>query len=188
MRFLTGNTHPDHDTICKFRRENFDAFSEAFVRVLELAKELKLLKLGSVAIDGTHIKANSSIDQNVTYERANEIREQLQQDVVELLELAETADKNDEDNQKLPKEIARREKLISKMDRAIDKLKERAAVRDVKAQAEYEEKLKERQRKEEETGKKPGGRAPQPPKTGPENSEVQANLTDPDARIMRKNT
>ena len=74
------------------------------------------------------------------------------------------------------------------MDRAIDKLKERAAVRDVKAQAEYEEKLKERQRKEEETGKKPGGRAPQPPKTVPENSEVQANLTDPDARIMRKNT
>lgn len=74
------------------------------------------------------------------------------------------------------------------MDRAIDKLKERAAVRDVKAQAEYEEKLKKRERKAEETGKKPGERAPQPPKTGPENSEIQANLTDPDARIMRKNT
>ena len=187
VRYLTGNTHPDHDTICKFRRENFTAFSKAFVSVLELAKELKLLKLGNVAIDGTHIKANASIDQNVTYERANEIREQLQQDVAELLEQAETADKSDEDNQKLPKEIARREKLISKMDRAIDELKQRAAVRDAKAQAKYEEKVKERQRKEDETGKKPGGPKPKPPKAGPENSNEQANLTDPDARIMRKN-
>jgi transposase len=187
VRFLTGNTHPDHDTICKFRRENFDAFSKAFVSVLERAQELKLLKLGDVAIDGTHIKANASIDQNVTYERALEIREQLELDVAELLEKAETADKTDEDHQKLPKEIARREKLISKMDRAIDELKQRAAVRDAKAQAEYEEKLKKRERKAEETGKKPGERAPQPPKTGPENSEIQANLTDPDARIMRKN-
>ncbi|MCH1502631.1 MAG: transposase, partial [Verrucomicrobiales bacterium] len=57
VRFLTGNTHPDHDTVCKFRRENFDAFNNAFVSVLELAQELKLLKLGDVAIDGTHIKA-----------------------------------------------------------------------------------------------------------------------------------
>lgn len=187
VRFLAGNTHPDHDTICKFRRENLEVFSSAFVSVLELAKELKLLKLGDVAFDGTHIKANASIDQNVTYERALEIRKQLELDVAELLEKAETADKNDEDNQKLPKEIARRGKLISKMDRAIEELNRRANERDAKAQAEYEEKIKERQRKEEQTGKKPGGRAPKPPKTGPENSEVQANLTDPDARIMRKN-
>lgn len=187
VRFLTGNTHPDHDTICKFRRENFAAFSQAFVSVLELAQELKLLKLGDVAIDGTHIKANASIDQNLTYERAVEIREQLEMDVAELLNKAESADQNDQDNQKLPEEIARREKLISKMDHAIEELTERAKVRDAKAQAEYEKKLEKRQRKEEETGKKPGGRAPEPPKTGPENSDVQANLTDPDARIMRKN-
>ena len=104
IRYLTGNTHPDHDTICKFRRENFNAFGQAFISVLELAKELKLLKLGTVAIDGTHIKANASIDQNVTCERAREIRVQLEQDVAEMLEQAETADKKDEDSQKLPVE------------------------------------------------------------------------------------
>ena len=187
VRYLTGNTHPDHDTICKFRRENLEAFSAAFVSVLELARELKLLKIGDVAVDGTHIKANASIDQNVTYERAIEIREQLQQDVAELLGQAESADKNDEDSQKLPKEIARREKLISKMDGAIEELKKRAAVQDAKAQAAYEEKLEKRKRKEEETGKKPGGKAPKPPETGPEKSGSQTNLTDPDARVMRKN-
>ena len=134
-----------------------------------------------------HIKANASIDQNATYERAQEIREQLEQDVAELLEQAETADKKDEDSQKLPKENARREKLIVKMDCAIKELEQRAAVRDAKAQARYEEKLKERQRKEQEPGKKPSGRSPKPPKTGAENSNEQAHLTDADARIMHKN-
>jgi len=187
VRYLTGNTHPDHDTICKFRRENLAAVSKSFVDVLELATELKLLKLGKISLDGTHIKASASIDQNVTYERACEIREQLQLDVKELMAKAEAADENDEEAQKLPKEIARREKLAEKMDRAIDELKERARQRDEKARAEYEEKLIERERKAKETGKKPGGRAPKPPKTGPENSTQQVNLTDADARIMRKN-
>ncbi len=187
VRYLTANHHPDHDTICKFRRENFVAVSKAFVDVLELATKLKLLKLGKISLDGTHIKASASIDQNVTYERACEIREQLKLDVKELMEQAERADENDEDGQKLPEEIARREKLAAKMDRAIEELKERAKRRDEKARAEFEKKLAERERKEKETGKKPAGVAPKPPKTGPENSDEQVNLTDPDARIMRKN-
>ncbi len=187
VRYLTGNTHPDHDTICKFRRENLAAVSKSFVEVLELASELKLLKLGKISLDGTHIKASASIDQNVTYERACEIREQLRLDVKELMAQAEAADENDEDAQKLPKEIARREKLAAKMDRATEELKERARKRDEKAQGEYEEKLAERSRKEKERGRKLGGRPPQAPKSGPENSNEQVNLNDPDARIMRKN-
>jgi len=46
VRFVTGNTHPDHDSICKFRRENFEAVSTAFLEVLKLAHELKFLKVG----------------------------------------------------------------------------------------------------------------------------------------------
>ena len=75
IRYLTAGTHPDHGTICKFRRDNLEAFRESFVDVLELARELKLLKLGNVSLDGTHLKANASIDQNVSYQRAVEIRE-----------------------------------------------------------------------------------------------------------------
>ncbi len=73
------------------------------------------------------------------------------------------------------------------MDHAIDELKERAKKRDEKARADFEKKLAERERKEKETGKKPAGAAPKPPKTGPENSNEQVNLSDSDARIMRKN-
>jgi len=42
-----SHTHPDHDTICAFRRHNLEAVTAAFVDVLELARELRLLKLGA---------------------------------------------------------------------------------------------------------------------------------------------
>ena len=140
IRYLCAGTHPDHDTICNFRRENLEAFRESFVDVLELARELKLLKLGNVSLDGTHIKANASIDQNVSYQRAVEIRDQLRLDIDELLAQAESADVVEEDNQKLPEEIARREKLASKMDRATEELEARARERQEKGDAKYEAK------------------------------------------------
>ena len=81
VRYLCADTHPDHDTICAFRRHNLEAFAAAFVEVLEMAHELKLLKVGCVSVDGTHIKASASKDKNVTYERATQLRRQLQLDV-----------------------------------------------------------------------------------------------------------
>jgi transposase len=49
VRFLTADTHPDHDTICTFRRENFEAVAEAFLQVLQLARTMGVLKVGTVA-------------------------------------------------------------------------------------------------------------------------------------------
>ena len=187
VRYLSAGAHPDHDTICKFRRENLEAFRESFVDVLELARELKLLKLGNVSLDGTHIKANASIDQNVSYQRAVEIREQLRLDIDELLAQAESADAEEEDGQKLPEEIARREKLASKMERAIEELEARARGRQEQAEAKYEAKKAERREKEKKTGKKCTGREPVQPAKKAEDSREQCNLSDPDARIMRKN-
>jgi len=187
VRFLTADTHPDHDTICKFRRENLHAFEAAFIDVLELATELKLLKLGNIALDGTHIKASASIDKNVTYERAVQLRKELQEEIGALLTHAETADQSDEDNQRLPEEIARREKLASKMDQAIEELKARAEKRQKNEKAKYNKKVKERKEKERRSGKKTKGREPKKPNVRPEDSSEQCNLTDKDARIMRKN-
>jgi len=52
VRFLTGDTHPDHDTICSFRRQNEKLIGKVFLRVLELARELKLLQVGTISVDG----------------------------------------------------------------------------------------------------------------------------------------
>ena len=61
VRYLAANTHPDHDTICKFRRENEAAIAETFLQVLLLARELKLLTVGTVSVDGTKLDANASL-------------------------------------------------------------------------------------------------------------------------------
>ena len=189
VRFLTADTHPDHDTICTFRRKNLPAVSKAFVEILQLAREMGLLKVGKVSTDGTHIKGSASINKNVTYKRAKEIREALQLDIDDLLKKAENADNNEIDDQKLPDEIARREKLTSKIDQAINGLKKRAQTHAEAEKKEYKKKIAEREKKQKESGKKPPG----PPLKVPRDAETIAmessesfNLTDPDTRVMRK--
>jgi len=189
VRYLSADTHPDHDTICKFRRENLSAISVAFVDILQLAREMGLLKLGKVSTDGTHIKASAAMAKNVNYKRANELKENLQQDIAALLKEAESADKADVDEQQLPAEIARREKLVSKMDEAIQGLKKRAEAKQQSAQTAYEKKMNAREVAEKQTGKKASGRKPQPPKEPEEiamESKDTYNSTDPDSRVMRK--
>ena len=181
VRYLCADHHPDHDTICTFRRRNFEAVAGAFVEVLELAREMKLLKLGCVSLDGTHLKASASKDKNVTYERAGQLREQLRLDVAGLLQQAEAADREDQDPQKLPEEIARREKLLEKMDQACAQLEARAEARAEAERADYERKVAARAAREGSAK----GPEPKPPKDTPEPDE-QINLTDPDAHLMRK--
>jgi transposase len=181
VRYLTANLHPDHDTICAFRRNNLAAIAQAFVEVLELARELKLLQLGTVSLDGTHIKANASKDKNVTYERAQQLRSQLEQDVQQLLQQAEAADQKEQDSQKLPDEIARRERLLKKMDEACARIQARAQARAAAEEAEYQRKVAERAQR---PGKK-NGPLPKPPSPTPSPKE-SINLTDPEASLMRK--
>lgn len=181
VRYLTADTHPDHDTICAFRRNNLEAIAASFVEVLELARELKLLKLGSLSIDGTHIRANASKDKNITYERAQQLRIQLREDVRQLLSQAESADRSAEDAQGLPEEIARREALLEKMDQACARLEQRAKERAQAEQAQYERKVAARQEREGSSK----GPKPKPPQGTPEPQE-QINLSDPESRLMRK--
>ena len=182
VRYLTADQHPDHDSICAFRRKNRAAIAAAFVEVLELARELQLLKLGTVSLDGTHIRANASKDKNLTYERAGQLRQQLQQEVDELLCQAEQADVKDQDPQALPKELARREKLLKKMDQACAQLEARAKAHAAAQQADYQRKVAEREQREGSSK----GPNPKPPQDTPGPDE-QINLTDSDARLMRKN-
>src|SRR6267378_7749811 len=173
VRYLTADTHPDHDTICAFRRNNLEAVATAFVDVLELARELQLVQVGVVSIDGTHIKASAAKDKNLTYERAQQLRTQLKQDVEQLLQEAEQADQKDEDPQKLPEEIARREKLLQKMETACAQIEARAQVRAEAERADYERRLAEREQRD--FWRK--GPKPKPPEKEAGPSE-QINLTD----------
>ena len=92
VRFVAANSHPDHDTIATFRRVNFAAVSESFLQVLLLAKELKLVKVGVVSVDGSKFDANASKHRSVRYDRAGELIEQLRLEIAALMERAEAAD------------------------------------------------------------------------------------------------
>ena len=60
FRFIAANEHPDHDTIATFRRRFLEQIEALFVQVLGVAREMGVLKLGTVALDGTKIHANAS--------------------------------------------------------------------------------------------------------------------------------
>src|SRR5450755_111333 len=70
FRFIAANDHPDHDTIATFRRRFLEEIEGLFVQVLELAREMGMLKMGSVALDGAKIHANASRHSALSYEHA----------------------------------------------------------------------------------------------------------------------
>ena len=182
VRLLSGDTHPDHDTICKFRRDNQVAFAAAFLHVLELAREIGVLKVGTVSVDGSHFRANASKDCNVTYQRAGELREQLQSDIAQLLEQAEAADRSEEqDNDRLPEKIARREKLLAKMQSARQRLEAQAKRRAEGERRDYEKKVKAREKRK---GRAKGPKPKEP--TDTPDATQQTNLSDGDSALMRK--
>jgi transposase len=184
FRFIAANDHPDHDTIATFRRRFLKDIAALFVRVLELAREMGLFKLGTVALDGTKIHANASRHSALSYEHATKIEAQLKAEVAELLARAEAADQAEAvvDGMSIPEELTRREERLAKLAEARTKLEARAKERFEQEMAEHRAKLSARE-KAAATGKKPGGRPPAPPVEGPQPKD-QINLTDEDSRIM----
>ena len=184
-RVLCADTHPDHDTICAFRRENGPLLEKTFSHVLELAARVGVMKVGkvTVAIDGTKILANASKHSAVSYEKAGEMMQELDLEVAELLKKAETADSTPlEDGLTVPEEIARREERKVKLQLARAEMEARATVRAAAEHAQYEAKKAERDAMREQ-GKKPRGPEPKEPESKP-GAKEQMNFTDPESRIM----
>jgi transposase len=186
VRYICGgDKHPDHDTICSFRKKNGVAFKEAFLKVLMVAQEMgHLKKVGSVSIDGTKIKANASKHSAVSYKRAGEMIEQLESEISELMRKAEEADNTPlEDGLTIPDEIARREDRKEKLKEAREIIEERYEIIKKQKQSEYEEKLEEREEKRR-SGKNLRGRKPDPPSEEPPD-KMQYNFTDKESGIMK---
>ncbi len=186
VRRLTADTHPDHDTLGTFRRENHALLTESCVKVLQLAQQLQLLKVGqlTVAADGTKVLANASKHSAVSYQRAGEMIEQLELEVQQLLVKAEQADATPlQDGLTIPAEITRRQERKAALARARAEIEARAQARYAVQLAEHPAKRAERTA-QKERGKKVGGQAPPAPPTQPDARE-QYHFTDPDSRIMK---
>jgi transposase len=185
FRFIAANEHPDHDTIASFRRRFLPQIEALFVQVLLLAHEVGLLKLGTVAVDGTKIHANASRHSALSYDHAGKIEAQLKVEVAELMAKAEATDQaNLPDGLSIPDELARREDRLRLLAEARAKIEARTRERVAREQAEYDARLAARAAKQAATGKKPRGKAPEPPVETPRPTD-QINLTDEESRIMK---
>jgi len=159
LRYICGGeAHPDHSVICTFRKENKEAFEQAFTKILVLGvKTEKLKKVGGISVDGCKVKANASKHKAVSYKRAGEIIKEMEAEVQELVRLAEEEDgKGLEEGLKIPEEIQRREDRKAAMERA------RAAMEEMYAEA-----------------------AAEGSKKGKKLESYQHNFTDGESRIMK---
>ena len=193
FRFLSADEHPDHSTLAEFRKRHLHALAGLFTQALQLCAKAGLVKLGHVAIDGTKIKANASKHKAMSYGRMSETELRLKQEVEALLKQAEQTDAaedakygKDKRGDELPEELSRRESRLKKIQQAKAELEQEAAEKAEQERAEAETKLAARKEKEEKTGKKPRGREPQIPDTGPAqpDAKAQRNFTDSESRIM----
>ena len=184
FRFISANTHPDHDTIATFRKRFLDQLQPLFVQILMLAREMGLLKLGKVSLDGTKVKANASKHHALSWNHACKLEQLLQAEVQELMRLAEKADsEKTPDGMNIPEELSRRHDRLAAIAKAKEKIEQRAAERHAQEKQKYDEKVAARQAKAKKSGKKPRGRDPKPPAPGPRKKD-QVNLTDEQSRIM----
>jgi transposase len=184
FRFITANTHPDHDTIATFRKRFLDELKPLFAQILLIAHTMGVCKLGKVSLDGSKVKANASKHKALSWDHACKLERQIHAEVEALLRQAEEADEADlSDGMSIPDELARREERLDTIAKAKAEIQRRASERYGKDKEAYDQKMAERKVKEQENGKKPRGRKPKPPEPGPKKTD-QVNLTDEDSRIM----
>ncbi len=183
FRFLSADTHPDHDTLANFRKTFLVELEDLFVQVLSLAQAMKLVKLGQISLDGTKIKAHASKHKALSHGHIEKLEAQWREEVQALLQKASEADGTDEqDGIDLPEELARREERLKALAEAKAKIVARVAERDARAKQDYEDKVARREA-QRQAGKKPKGKEPKAPETGPKDGD-QINLTDEESRLL----
>jgi len=185
FRFIAGNHHPDHDTISSFRKRFLPEIKSWFKEILLIGKELGLVKVGNIFIDGTKVQANASRHKAMSYEYIKKLESQLEAEIEKLLDLANQQDEQENAvDLDIPEEIKRRKDRLEKIKEAKKVVEQRATERFQKEREEYEQKVQKREEQERQTGKKARGRAPQEPVNAPQQKD-QYNFTDPQFRIMK---
>jgi transposase len=187
FRVMTADQHPDHDTIADFRKTHLKALASLFVDVLQLCQEAGLATLGHICLDGTKVKANASKHKAMSYGRMEKTIQQLEAEVKQLLEEAQTVDENEDARygkgkriEELPQELQRRQDRIAKIKKAKQALEAEA-----KSQAEAQRRaIQEKDDALEKEGKSRKGRKPKEPSDEPD-PKAQRNFTDSDSRIMK---
>jgi transposase len=183
---IVGAGRPDFRTISLFRKAHLDAFADVFVQVLRLAQAAGLVRLGTIAVDGTKVQGNASRHKAMSYGYMTQEVVRLRAEIEGLLKQAETVDAQDDAvlgarrGDELPEELRRRGDRLATIEAAMKRLEAEARAEADAERQRREEADAERQR----TGTKRRGREPGPIVETPAD-KAQTNFTDPELSIMK---
>lgn len=181
-RILASDTQPDHCAFARFRQRHEVALKGLFLEVLRLCAEAGVLQVGTVALDGTKMKANAALS-------ANRTAAGLEQEIAAMLSEASAVDAEedarygrDRRGDELPDDLRHREDRLRRLQECKAKVEaEREAAR-----RGQEAKIEQRDAEEAATGRKKRGRRPKTPEAAAEEKAAsKANVTDPESRIMK---
>lgn len=174
FRFLSGENFPAHRTIADFRKQHLAAFQKLFVQVIRIAREVGLVTLGTVAIDGTKVKASASKHKAMSYGRMQQEEQRLQAEIEELTTRASQIDAEEDaihgaenSGDEIPEELQRREQRLKKIREAMERLKSR------------------QEEEDQEAGRSPEAKSRSQRPFGEPPEKKQDNFTDPESRIMK---
>ena len=183
FRMLAAGNFPQHRTLCEFRRRHLKDFKRLFVQVVVLAREMGMVGLGRLGIDGTKVRANASRRKAMSYGRMREREKQLKAEIDEMLKKARREDREEDSRygedrrgDELPQELRRREDRLAAIEAAKQRLE--AAQREAD-----DERGREPGQKRNPKGGRPYKRA-----YGEVEEKAQSNFTDPESRIMKTST
>lgn len=186
FRVLAASNFPAHRTIREFRALHLSEFTELFVQVVRLAREMGLAKLGTIAVDGTKIKANASRHKAMSYGRMQTAEVELKAQIEALVQKAARADEAEKNEPELdiPAEIARRQERLAAIAAAKARLEERQRQADtLRGRTPGDER-----RPRDKDGLPKSSKAGKPYKRdfGVPEPKAQDSFTDPQARIMKR--
>jgi hypothetical protein len=179
-RVLAAGNFPAHRTVAEFRQRHLAAFAAVFVQVVRIAREAGVIQLGTVAVDASKVKANTSKHKAMSYGRMREEERRLREQIGALMAQVEATDAAEDAahgadvrGDELPAELQRRETRLATIAAAKARLEARQAAED-----------REKGRTPDD-GRKGRGRKPFSRDFGVPADTAQDNFTDPESRIMK---
>jgi transposase/IS5 family transposase len=174
LRYLAAGNRPSHRTIARFREENLKEFGDLFTQVVRVARAAGLVKMGTLALDGSKLKANASKHKAMSYGRMKETEKKLRDEIERITKRAQSLDAAEDKEfgpdfrgDELPQELQRRETRLAKIREAMKRLEDEQARQDQEdGRGQYRP----------GTLKRPNGVAP---------DKKQSNFTDPESGLMK---
>lgn len=183
FRVLGASNFPAHRTLSDFRAFHLKELSDLFVQIVRLAREMGLVKLGTIAVDGTRIKANASRHKAMSYDRMLKTEVELKAQIAALMDKAHAADEaeKNEPDLDIPAEIARRQDRLDAIAAAKARLEKRQREADIERGRSPGD-----DRKPRDKDGKPKAGQPYKREFGVPDDKAQDSFTDPDSRVMKR--